>query len=124
MEASVPVTLKVVARISAVLYRVRHVLLLAGGAALAWFVYVVVASDGPSTAALLPLTLAVWVALALAMAHSLATLPPGITPGDGIIRRFRKRVRLAVYGLVLVVMLGLTGFVLMLSWRALGVIMA
>jgi hypothetical protein len=124
MEGSVPVTFKVVARVSAALYRVRVVLAVAGCTALAWFAYIVFVSDGASTVALLPLTLAVWVALALGMAHSLAALPPAIAPGDSLIRRFRKRFRQAVYALVLVAMLGLTGFVLMLSWRTLGVIAA
>jgi len=124
MEASVPVTFKVVARISAALYRVRLVLALAGCTALVWFTYVVFASDGASAVALLPLTLTVWVALALGMAHSLAALPPGIAPGDGLILRWRKRFRQAVYALVLVAMLVLTGFVLVLSWRAVGVILA
>ena len=54
MDASVPVTFKVVARISALLYRVRLVLVVAGCMALAWFAYVVFASNGSSTVALLP----------------------------------------------------------------------
>lgn len=123
MERSGPVTLRLVAAIAATLYRVRMLLLVAGVAAVVWFVLAVVDTEAVSTAALLPLTLVLWVGLALAMAYTLPRLPPTVLPGDGLILRLRKRFNQAAYGLALIAMLALSGFVLLLSWRTLGVIL-
>lgn len=122
MEPSVPVTLRVVAAVATALYRLRGLLLVAGIAALVWLGLVVVAPERASTTALLPLTLVLWVALALSIAHTLPRLPPTIAASDGMMLRFRKRLSQAAYGLTLVAIVSVGGFVLYLSWRALPLI--
>ncbi|HUF72948.1 MAG TPA: hypothetical protein VMR74_08630 [Gammaproteobacteria bacterium] len=122
MEPSVPVTLRVVATVAAALYRLRGLLLIAGAAALVWLGLVILEPERASTSALLPLTLVLWAALALAMAYTLPQLPPAIAAGDGLALRLRKRLRQAAYGLAFVAMLLVAGFVLYLSWRALPLV--
>jgi hypothetical protein len=124
MEPSVPVTLRVAAAVAAVLHRLRGVLLVAGIATMAWLALVILDTDRASTAALLPLTLALWIGLALSMAHTLARLPPLVADGDGFRLRLRKRLEQAAYGLACLAILILGGFVLFLSWRALPLALA
>jgi hypothetical protein len=124
MERSGPVTLRLVAAIAATLFRLRLLLLIVGIAAGVWFVLAVVDTEAVSTAALLPLTLVLWVGLALAVAYTLPRLPPAVMPGDGLIRRLRTRLQQAAYGFAVIAMLALSGFVLMLSWRTLGLVLS
>lgn len=119
MEPSVPVTLRVVATVAAALYRMRSLLLVAGAAAGVWLGLVILAPERASTSALLPLTLALWVGLALSIAYTLPRLPPTIAADDGVMRRLRKRLGQAAYGLTLAAIVAVSGFVLYLSWRAL-----
>jgi hypothetical protein len=122
MEPSVPVTLRVTATVAAALYRLRALLLIAGAAALVWLGLVILEPERASTSALLPLTLVLWVGLALSMAFTLPRLPPAIAAGDGLTVRFRKRLRQAAYGLAFLAMLLVGGFVLYLSWRAVSLV--
>lgn len=123
MERPGAVTLKLAAAIAAVLYRLRPFLLILGLVSGGWFIVVVLDTNAASTTALLPLTVLLWVGLALSVASTLPRLPPAVVPGDGLLQRIKKRMSLAAYGLAFVAMLSLTGIVLVVSWRALGLLL-
>lgn len=124
MERPGSVTLKVAAAIAAVLNRLRPLLVVLGLVSGGWFIAAVVDTDAASTRALLPLTVLLWVGVALSVASTLPRLPPAVAPGDGLLLRIKKRLSLAAYGLAFVAMLSLTGIVLVVSWRALGLLLA
>lgn len=123
MERPGSVTLKLAAAIAAMLYRLRPLLVILGLVSGGWFIVAVLDTGAASTSALLPLTLLLWVGLGLSVASTLPRLPPVVAPGDGLLLRIRKRLRLAAYGLAFAAMLLLTGIVLVVSWRALGLLL-
>jgi hypothetical protein len=124
MERPGSVTLKVAGALAAVLNRLRPLLAVLGLVSGGWFIAAVVDTDAASTRALLPLTVLLWVGVALSVASTLPRLPPAVAPGDGLLLRIKKRLSLAAYGLAFVAMLSLTGIVLVVSWRALGLLLA
>jgi hypothetical protein len=124
MERPGSVTLKLAAAIAAVLYRLRPLLVVLGLVSVGWFIVAVLDTDAASTTALLPLTLLLWVGLALSVASTLPRLPPAVVPGDGLLLRIKKRWRLAAYGLAFAAMLLLTGIVLAVSWRVVGLLLS
>ena len=105
------------------LYRLRGVFLLVGIAAGIWLVIAIANPATASARALLPITLMLWMALALAIGYTLPDLPPNIASGDDLRLRIKKRVSQAGYGLAVLAMLGLSGFTLFLSLRTVSLVL-
>jgi ACR3 family arsenite efflux pump ArsB len=118
MEARTSVTLPAVARLAAVLYRLRFVSVLVALAAGSWFVLGVL-NSGSSTQSLLALSLLLWAGLALGIGFSLVRLPPRPEAADRWATRLRKRVLEALYWFATIAFLILIGFSGLLSLRAL-----
>ena len=117
------VTLKLTASMARMLYRLRGVFLLVGIAAGIWLGIAIANPATASARALLPITLMLWMALALAIGYTLPDLPPNIASGDDLRLRIKKRVSQAGYGLAVLAMLGLSGFTLFLSLRTVSLVL-
>ena len=120
MQAFTRVTLKLsiaMASVAAVLFKLRRIFLVVGVVATIWFGIAITNPDTKSTDGLLPLTLGLWVALALAIGYTLPRLPQAVVSGDGFGLRVRKRLTQAAYVLAMIAMLGLAGFACSFSLR-------
>jgi hypothetical protein len=121
IQRSGRVTLRATARISAVLSRFRAVLVFLGVAAGIWLAYVVLSPSTPSSRALLPLSVLLWVALGIGMGSMLAVTPPDVAVEDRFTQRMGKRLLQLGYGLAVVLALLLAVFAVGFSVRALQI---
>jgi len=113
------VTLGRIAAAAGLLYRLRSLLLVLGLVGAVWFGGVTLGS-APSARAMIPLTLILWSALGLGVGHTLARLPEPARPDDGMRRRIRQRVLLAVYMLATAVSVALAGLAVVMTFRTVG----
>ena len=118
-EPAYRVTLGRIAAAAGLLYRLRALLLLLGLIGALWFGGVTLGS-APSSRAMIPLTLILWSALGLGVGHTLARLPERVGPDDGLRRRIRQRVLLAVYLLATAVSVVLAGLAVFMTFRTVG----
>ena len=105
-----------------ILYRLRAVFLLVGIAAGVWLVIAILNPATASVSALLPISLMLWVALALGIGYTLPQLPAGIASGDGLRLRIKKRAIQFAYWLAILAILGIGIFALLISFRAFGLV--
>jgi len=120
MQAFWRVTLELSAALAAVLFRLRWFFLILGVGAVIWFGVVIANPTATSARGLVPLTLGLWAALALAVGYTLPRLPAAVAPGDGFRLRVKKRFAQAGYSLAIIAMLGLAVFTLLFSLRTLS----
>jgi hypothetical protein len=104
------------------LYRLRSVFVLVGIGSGIWLAIAIANPAIESRRALLPITLMLWVALALAIGYTLPQLPPSIGPGDGLRLRIKKRFSQGGYWLAILAILGLSAFALLQSFRAFNLV--
>jgi hypothetical protein len=107
-----------IAAVATVLLRLRYVLFIIGFAAVAWFIFLLANPEASSAEALLPLSLGLWVALALGIGYTLTRAPPGVAPGDGLGRRIRIRLLQGGYGIVVLGVVVLGAMAVLLTLRA------
>lgn len=105
------------------LYRLRGVFLLVGFGAGIWLAIGIANPAVESSRALAPITLMLWMALALGIGYTLTHLPPSVATDDGFRMRIRKRFSQAGYWLAVLTVLGLSAFTLLLSLRAFGLLL-
>jgi hypothetical protein len=119
MERNSAVTLNALASFARVLHRFRLAFLAAAAVAGAWFVRSVADTNSDSSGSLLALAALLWPLLALGAGYTLLRVPPPIRPGDSWTVRIRKRALGAAFAAAALTILGLAGFALFLSVRAL-----
>lgn len=120
-EATSRVTLRIVARTAALLYRIRLVFIAIAAGAGAWFGLSLVFDTGGSGRSLLALTVLLWAGVALGVACTLPRVPADVAADDRFGRRMAKRLQLAAYWLGFVVWLGLAAFAAVLTYRAFSI---
>jgi hypothetical protein len=118
MEAHSRVTFKLFARVATWFFRVRGVLILIGVVAAIWLAMVIAIPATASARALVPLSLILWIAVALGTAYTLPLLPPPIVAADGFWQRTRKRLLAFGYGLAVVAALALGATAVLMTVRA------
>jgi hypothetical protein len=118
MEPRSRVTLNSLANLAAALHRLRYVFAVMGLVAGIWFAVEIAISPENTARSLLALTLLLWSALALAMGSTLAQPPVPVVASDRWRTRTKKRLLHAGYRIVVLVVLGLGGFTLWLTYRA------
>ena len=121
MEGGGPVTLQRLAAFAAFLARIRPIFFGAGIVAIAWLVFEVGWGTRGSARALLALSAVLGIGIALAAGFTLAVLPRGVRPGDGLGVRIRQRFARFAYVAALLLCLGLLGLATSLAFRAIGV---
>ena len=112
------VTLNTIASAATWLFRLRRALFVVGLVAVAWFAIAFASPEATSADALLPLSLGLWVALALGVGHTLTQAPPAVAPDDGFGLRLRKRLGQAGYVVVVVAVVALGALAVFLTFRA------
>jgi hypothetical protein len=105
-------------RIASVLLRLQILLILLAVLFAGLFVYSLFQFQGDSGSYMLPAVAGLcWAMLMLSFAHLFAELPAPAAQEDGLLRRWSYKLRRTAMTAMALVMLGLTGAVMLLSWQ-------
>lgn len=105
-------------RIASLLLRLRLLFVILGVLFAGLFVYSLFQFQGDSGSYMLPAIAGFcWAMLLLSFAHLFAELPASPSDQDGMLTRWSSKLRRSLMTGMALVMLGLTGAVLLLSWQ-------